>query len=290
MSLTENFDSLQKCINGMFRDVRDILADEFETPLETQMAQQLKEQARQLEELKLMVKSLLEAEEARKAEARKAEREAERKEAWSCPADGYAYPWTHKGTKYLRSSYNYVFTISKEGRLDDWKGIYMIEEDRIDERAKAPAWVVKRIAEKKAMEATKKAEEWKQRDIAEKKAAEVARKNVEERKQRDIAKHAMRQEEARKRSAAQIGSEYSTWNRYETPTGPPQELITRGHHVWSSDRTSITVDGKVCTGPRLGSYMGINFAGIHWSMCGISRGGTTYNGVTYDGTVEPRLY
>jgi hypothetical protein len=190
----------------------------------------------------------------------------------------------------MRNSDNYVFTISKEGRVDGWKGIYLIAEDRIDERAKAPAWVVERIAEKKAMEAARKAEERKQRDIAEKKAEEVARKKAEERKQRDIAEHAMRQEEARKRSASQIGSTYSIWNRYETPTGPPQELITKGHHVWLSDRTPITVDGKVCSGPRLGSYMGINFAGIHYSMCGISRGGTSFNGVTYDGTVEPRLY
>lgn len=73
MSLTESFDSLQKCINGMFRDVRDILADDCEpTPLEIQMAQQLKEQARQLEDMKQMMKPLLEA-------AEKAKREAEEK-------------------------------------------------------------------------------------------------------------------------------------------------------------------------------------------------------------------
>ena len=114
-----------------------------------------------------------------------------------------------------------------------------------------------------------------------------------ERKQREIAKNAPRQEEARKRSAARIqAGEFSIWIKYENEyrTGTPQELIAKGHHVWSSDRTPITVDGKVCVGPRLGHYMGINFGAIHWQLCGISRNSIHHNGVTYDGTVEPKLY
>jgi hypothetical protein len=132
------------------------------------------------------------------------------------------------------------------------------------------------------------------RDIARQiheKEIELARPMEEERKQREAAEHSMRQEEARKRSAARIqAGEFSIWNRRETQMGPTTELITKGPHVWSSDRTPITIDGKVCVGPRLGDYWGINWASIHFSMCGISRNGTTFNGVTYDGTVEPKLY
>jgi hypothetical protein len=107
-----------------------------------------------------------------------------------------------------------------------------------------------------------------------------------ERKQREIAENAPRQEEARKRSASRVQvGEFSIWMKDQN-----QELITKDRHVWCSDRTPITVDGKVCVGPRLGSYMGIDFGSIHFSLCGISRNSVTMNGVTYDGTNEPQLY
>jgi hypothetical protein len=122
---------------------------------------------------------------------------------------------------------------------------------------------------------------------------EKERQLAVERKQREIIENAPRQEEARKRSAARIqAGEFSIWIKYDNEhrTGTPQELITKGGKIWASDRTPITVDGKVCVGPRLGEYMGINFASIHFSLCGISRNCITRDGVTYDGTYEPQLY
>ena len=121
---------------------------------------------------------------------------------------------------------------------------------------------------------------------------EKERQLAVERKQREIIENAPRQEEARKRSAARIqAGEFSIWIKYDNEyrTGTPQELLSKGHHIWASDRTPITVDGTVCVGPRLGSYMGVNLGSI-LPGGGITRGGLTQNGVTYDGTNEPQLY
>ena len=110
-------------------------------------------------------------------------------------------------------------------------------------------------------------------------------------KAREIAENAPRQEEARKRSAARIqAGEFSIWMKYESAHryGNPVELITREHHVWSLDRTPITVDGKVCMGPRLGSYWGIvHGETFSWTF---TRGLVNRDGKTYDGTYEPQLY
>lgn len=308
--VNENLDTLQKCIDDMFNNVHDILADEYEapivspTPLEIQMAEQLREQARQMEEMKRMMASLLEAEKDRKAveqrkaaemqkaiEQCKAEVIAARKaemaraktrsdKSWSCPADEYVYPWTYDGKKYFRNSDNHVWCCAGNGKCGVWKGVYLIAEDMLVECREIDA----HFQAKKLREVEEKR---KQRE-----AAEKLRKAEEERKQREAAEHPMRQEEAKKRSAARIqAGEFSIWNRRETQMGPTTELITgRGNHVWSSDRTPITVDGKVCVGPRLGEYMGINFGSIHFSLCGISRNCITREGVTYDGREEPKLY
>lgn len=75
----------------MFSDVHDILADKYEapimtvpTPLELQMAQQLKEQMHQIDEMKRMMKPLLEAaEKAQKEEEKKAAEMAKKEiEEW----------------------------------------------------------------------------------------------------------------------------------------------------------------------------------------------------------------
>jgi len=175
------------------------------TPLEIQMAKQLKEQSLQMEEMKQLMEGMktliakmepivdaenkrirlfstriaenkerrrAENEErriaARKAEERKAEerkeeerkaeearkvetirkaeelrlliaaRKAEKKSApWSCPTDGMVYPWTYKGVKYLRNSDNQLWMYDGKD-CGDWKGLYLIAEDRIDESAIDP--------------------------------------------------------------------------------------------------------------------------------------------------------
>ena len=149
------------------------------------------------------------------------------------------------------------------------------EEQRIIEDEKRRA-----VAKRKAEELSR----W--RKAEEIRNAEEARKQAEEeRKQREIAEHPMRQEEAKKRSAARVRSgEFPIWNHNGC------EVVSKGNHVWMVDRTQLVLSNEVCYGPRLGSYMGINFGAIHWQLCGISRNSIHHNGVTYDGTVEPKIY
>ena len=89
------------------------------------------------------------AEAKRKVEAerkRKVEAEARRKavkhredelKPWTCPADSMVYPWTYKGVKYLRNSDNQLWMYDGK-ECGDWKGLYLIAEDRIDESAIDP--------------------------------------------------------------------------------------------------------------------------------------------------------
>ena len=322
---------MSQLIKGMVSAIYAILPDcsapivSAPTPLEIQMAEQLKEQSRQMEEMKQMMASLLEAEEVRKAEkarmaeeaykaeevrkaekARKAEevrmaeeaRKADeaykadeackRKEkAWSCPNDGTVRHWTHSGKLYARNFTNEVWNCNGN-IVTTWMGIYVPALDRIV-KGPEPIYLDEYCDERKTRKEREAEAARKQREDTERKQREDT-----ERKQREAAEHSMRQEEARKRSAARIqAGEYSIWMRYQNEhrMGTPQELITKGGKIWASDRTPITVDGKVCVGPRLGEYMGIDFGSIHFSLCGISRNCYTHgNGVTYDGRVEPKLY
>ena len=57
---------------------------------------------------------------------------------WSCPADGNVYPWDYKGEKLLRNFENQVWVAEEDGGCGDWKGIYLPEEDRIDDSAADP--------------------------------------------------------------------------------------------------------------------------------------------------------
>jgi len=186
---------------------------------------------------------------------------------WTCE-EGVVRVWKYKGKKYLRNSFNAVWEYDEKTKdYGKWIGVYVPSIDKFDLAAKDPYVEYAELTH----------DEY----------------DVEYVTLTHAEYHSMRQEEARKRSAARIkAAEFSVWMKYENEyrMGTPQELFTKGHHVWTSDRTPITIDGKVCMGPRLGSYMGINFGGIHFSMCGISRNCTTFNGMTYDGTVEPRLY
>ena len=57
---------------------------------------------------------------------------------WSCPADGNVYPWAYKGTNYLRNSENQVWLAEADGGCGDWAGLFLKEEDRIDDSAADP--------------------------------------------------------------------------------------------------------------------------------------------------------
>jgi hypothetical protein len=58
--------------------------------------------------------------------------------AWSCPADGAVHPWTYKGMKYLRNSDHQVWREDADGGCGDWCGVYLIDEDRIDDTVEEP--------------------------------------------------------------------------------------------------------------------------------------------------------
>jgi len=57
---------------------------------------------------------------------------------WSCPADGSVHPWAYKGAKYLRNSDHQVWQEDAEGGCGDWCGVYLIDEDRIDDSVEEP--------------------------------------------------------------------------------------------------------------------------------------------------------
>ena len=245
------FDSLRKCVLDQFNTLNDILVDKYEapivqtfTPLEIQMAEQLKKQAHQMEEMKQMMEGMqimmnpfLEAEKERKMLIAKRKAEEERK--------------------------------AEEARK--------AEEERKAEKA--------RKAEKQWRADT--LHRWHKAEEARK--AKEARKAMEEYKQREIAEHPMRQEEARKRSGTRIGKEFmiGTYRGGFAQLQPSMEVIygaieKYSRHYWNLDRTSITVDGKVCVGPRLGCYMGIMSREVI----------STYSGgySMIEGSVEPTLY
>jgi hypothetical protein len=58
--------------------------------------------------------------------------------AWTCPDDGNVYPWAYKGENLLRNYENQVWTADAAGGCGDWKGLYLPQEDRIDDSAADP--------------------------------------------------------------------------------------------------------------------------------------------------------
>ena len=372
--MSHTLDTLQKCIDNMFNDVHDILADEYEappTPLEIQLAEQLKEQARQMEEMKaaikpkhkprvasqqivtptpleiqlaeqvkeqtrhldemkMMLNSFLEAEAERKAEEkRKADRKVEemRRAEVECKAkkerEAEAARKAEEERKAKKEREAEAVRKAEEERKAEamsktcafllTKGIKVVipraEMDKsLTLLVRQQLAAVEDYSNARTANQRQTQQQWSARfcvcrdlrceikDIIEEiheKERELAKPMEEERKRRELAEHLLHQEEARKRSAARIqAGEFGIWMKYQNEhrTGTPQELITKGGKIWASDRKPITVDGKVCVGPRLGEYVGIDFGSIHFSMCGISRGCTTFNGVTYDGREEPKLY
>jgi hypothetical protein len=62
--------------------------------------------------------------------------------AWSCPDDGNAHAWKHKGKLYARNFTNDVWNCERRGSgwWMTWAGVYLPEEDRIDETAAEPLY------------------------------------------------------------------------------------------------------------------------------------------------------
>ena len=61
-----------------------------------------------------------------------------KKAEWSCPADGMVHHWPYKGKQYLRNSDNEIWIRGSDGGLGEWQGVYLPEEDRIDETVAEP--------------------------------------------------------------------------------------------------------------------------------------------------------
>jgi len=306
----DTVDSLQKCINDMFSDMHAILTDNYEapvviapTPLEIQLAEQLKEQARQMEEMKTMMKSLMEAEAQRKADAaRKADADASRKaeaarkaeEERTAHAARKAEAERKAEEEYKAEAWRQACAFFRKNDIEvamPYSGMdeslkLLVKQQRAAVKVFSTAhrtekkflfYEIKDIAHQIYVKEIQLEEERKQREEERKQREEEHKRNE---KARELAEHLVRQEEARKRSAAQIqAGKYSIWMKYEDQyrRGNPIEMIAAKGCNWYSDRTPITVDGKVCTGPRLGSYIP-------------SHEYTAITGEKYGGTVEPKLY
>jgi hypothetical protein len=319
------------------KKIQKKIVEPIATPLELQLTQQLMEQTCQLEEMKQMMKPLLEI-----AEKAKKEREAEeeckatamRKAKKEREAEAVPKAEAARKAEELRRARRHALdvgflldhgiqVVTPYAEMD--KSFRLLIDQYILERTEYEKTNRRRIRTQETIKFNKvrtpasisydelllnevmskfREKESKIREI-ESQIREIERQNSEKRheivqreralaeasKAREIAENAPRQEEARKRSAARIqAGEFSIWMKYDNEyrMGTPQELFTKGHHVWTSDRTPITVDGKVCVGPRLGSYMGIAHNTAY--SYAIARGLVNRDGKTYDGTYEPQLY
>jgi len=60
--------------------------------------------------------------------------------AWSCPDDDMVHAWSYKGTNYLRNYTNQVWARTASGTLGDWQGVYIVDEDRIDDSIPEPEY------------------------------------------------------------------------------------------------------------------------------------------------------
>jgi len=64
----------------------------------------------------------------------------QKKEEWSCPADGMVHPWAFKGKQYLRNSDGEVWLRGADGGCGEWQGMYLAAEDRIDDSVEEPVF------------------------------------------------------------------------------------------------------------------------------------------------------
>ena len=67
----------------------------------------------------------------------KKEKEEKKVEKWSCEDDGKCHPWVFKGQKLFRNFNNGVYKKTPSG-LPLWLGVYMEEEDKIDDSVEDP--------------------------------------------------------------------------------------------------------------------------------------------------------
>ena len=62
------------------------------------------------------------------------------KDEWIAPVDGMVKRWEFKGKTYLRNSENELWSQAADGGLGEWQGVYIIEEDRIDDSVEEPQY------------------------------------------------------------------------------------------------------------------------------------------------------
>lgn len=57
---------------------------------------------------------------------------------WSCPNDDNVHPWNFKGTKYLRNYDKEVWLEKADGGCGKWQGMFLADENRIDDNVPNP--------------------------------------------------------------------------------------------------------------------------------------------------------
>ena len=59
---------------------------------------------------------------------------------WSCPNDENVHHWPWKGKDLMRNFQNEVWTRGADGEIETWQGMYIPEEDRIDDSVAEPVF------------------------------------------------------------------------------------------------------------------------------------------------------
>ena len=57
---------------------------------------------------------------------------------WSCPNDDNVHAWNYKGVKYLRNFENEVWLEKADGGCGKWQGMFLVDENRIDDTVENP--------------------------------------------------------------------------------------------------------------------------------------------------------
>lgn len=63
-----------------------------------------------------------------------------KEEEWTAPSNGMVRAWPYKGKNYLRNAENEVWLRGADGGLGKWQGVYMQEEDSIDDSVEEPTF------------------------------------------------------------------------------------------------------------------------------------------------------
>ena len=114
-------------------------AEKEEEKAAKKLAREEEKEAKKLAKVKPTTKSPIPAAALKtKAPVKAPVKAPAKEEEWTAPSNGMVRAWPYKGKNYLRNAENEVWLRGADGGLGKWQGIYMQEEDRIDDSVKEP--------------------------------------------------------------------------------------------------------------------------------------------------------